>query len=77
MIIIFLFLFLVLPVSAMEIDVNYRWYKYKDSSYMSLEESKNIKGYIDYNDSIIDEYFDINDYQKIQGRYIYIYNNTE
>lgn len=76
MIIIFLFIFLVLPVSASEIDINYKWYKYNDSSYMSLDESKNISGYIDYSDYIIDEYFDIKTYEKIEGRFIYIYNKT-
>ena len=76
MIIIFLFIFLVLPVSAREIDINYKWYKYNDSSYMSLDESKNISGYIDYSDYIIDEYFDIKTYEKIEGRFIYIYNKT-
>ena len=76
MIIIFLFIFLVLPVSASEVDINYKWYKYNDSSYMSLDESKNISGYIDYSDYIIDEYFDIKTYEKIEGRFIYIYNKT-
>ena len=76
MIIIFLFFFLVLPVYASEIDINYKWYKYSDSTYMSLSESKNIESYIDYNDYIADEYFDINSYNEISGRYIYIYNKT-
>ena len=76
MIIIFLFIFLVLPVSASEVDINYKWYKYTESSYMSLDESKNISGYIDYSDYIIDEYFDIKTYEKIEGRFIYIYNKT-
>ena len=76
MIIIFLFFFLVLPVYASEIDINYKWYKYSDSTYMSLSESKNIESYIDYNDYIVDEYFDINSYNEISGRYIYIYNKT-
>ena len=76
MIIIFLFFFLVLPVYASEIDINYKWYKYSDSTYMSLSESKNIESYIDCNDYIVDEYFDINSYNEISGRYIYIYNKT-
>ena len=76
MIIIFLFFFLVLPVYSSEIDINYKWYKYSDSTYMSLSESKNIESYIDYNDYIVDEYFDINSYNEISGRYIYFYNKT-
>ena len=76
MYIIFLFILFALPVQALEIDLNYRWYKYKDSSYMTLDESKDIKGYIDYSDYLIDEYYDINSYNDIEGGFLYIYNKS-
>lgn len=63
-------------VSASEIDINYKWYKYESSSYMTLNESKNIESYIDYNDYILDEYYDITKYNETKGKYIYIYNKT-
>lgn len=66
-----------LTVNASEIDINYKWYKYESSSYMTMNESKNIDGYIDYNDYILDEYYDITNYNETKGQYIYIYNKTK
>ena len=73
---IILLIIFALNVNASEIDINYKWYKYENSSYMSINESKNIESYIDYNDYILDEYYDITNYNNTKGKYIYIYNKT-
>ena len=73
---IILLIIFALNVNASEIDINYKWYKYESSSYMSINESKNMESYIDYNDYILDEYYDITNYNNTKGKYIYIYNKT-
>lgn len=74
---IFLIFLFALTVNASEIDLQYRWYKYENSSYMSINESKNIKdAYVDYNDYRYDNYYNINEYINLKGRYVYIYNKT-
>ena len=74
---ILLFFFLALSVNASEVDINYKWYKYADSAYMTLSESKEMDNiYIDYNDYQLNEYYDMKEYDKIKGRYIYIYNRS-
>ena len=74
---IFLIFLLALSVNASEIDINYKWYKYTESNYMSIEDSKKLENpYIDYNDYQINEYFNIKDYEELKGRYIYIYNKS-
>lgn len=71
-------LLFMLSVNASEIDINYRWYKYLNQSYMTIEESKKIKdAFVDYKDYQIDEYYNIQEYNKIKGKYIYIYNKSE
>ena len=74
---IFLILLLALSVNASEIDINYKWYKYTESSYMSNDEIKLLSNvYVDYSDYQIDEYFNVKDYEELKGRYIYIYNKS-
>lgn len=74
---IFLILLLALSVNASEIDINYKWYKYTESSYMNYDEIKLLENvYVDYSDYQIDEYFNVKDYEKLKGRYIYIYNKS-
>lgn len=74
---IFLILLLALSVNASEIDINYKWYKYTESSYMNYDEIKLLENvYVDYSDYQIDEYFNVKDYEEIKGRYIYIYNKS-
>lgn len=73
----FLILLLALSVNASEIDINYKWYKYTESSYMSNDEIKLLSNvYVDYSDYQIDEYFNVKDYEELKGRYIYIYNKS-
>ena len=74
---IFLILLLALSVNASEIDINYKWYKYTESSYMNYDEIKLLENvYVDYSDYQIDEYFNVKDYEELKGRYIYIYNKS-
>lgn len=74
---IFLILLLALSVNASEIDINYKWYKYTESSYMNYDEIKLLSNvYVDYSDYQIDEYFNVKDYEELKGRYIYIYNKS-
>ena len=74
---IFLILLLALSVNASEIDINYKWYKYTESSYMSNDKIKLLSNvYVDYSDYQIDEYFNVKDYEELKGRYIYIYNKS-
>ena len=61
---IFLILLLALSVNASEIDINYKWYKYTESSYMNYDEIKLLENvYVDYSDYQIDEYFNVKDYE--------------
>ena len=74
---IFLILLLALSVNASEIDINYKWYKYTESSYMNYDEIKLLENvYVDYSDYQIDEYFNVKNYEELKGRYIYIYNKS-
>lgn len=74
---IFLILLLALSVNASEVDINYKWYKYTESSYMNYDEIKLLSNvYVDYSDYQIDEYFNVKDYEELKGRYIYIYNKS-